>query len=101
MTFCFYCDTIPKFEVPKTAQFQTGKMTIVDGEHTPLTEEMEQVLDYVFNSTIDMDTLDLVEKSHVKDGPWSQVFDANDPKHEQIITKSSIYDYYKSRNVFV
>lgn len=85
----------------KFAQFQTGRMTIVDGEHTPLTKEMEEVLDCVFEATIDKDTLDLVEMSHIKDGPWSQVFDVNDSKHEQIITKASMYDYYKSVRVFI
>ena len=85
----------------KFAQFQTGEMTIVDGDHTPLTKDMVDVLEHVFNSTITIDTLDLVEMSHVKGGPWHQVFDETDPKHEQIIEKESIYNYYSGRNVFV
>lgn len=84
----------------KFAQFQNGEMAIVAGEHTPLTTEMIDVLDYVFNTTITIDTLDLVEKSHATDGPWSLVYDANDPKHMQIIDKSSIYKYYNTRSVF-
>ena len=84
----------------KFAQFQSGEMTVVTGDHTPLTSEMIEVLDYVFNSTIMIDTLDLVEMSHVKDGPWSLVFDATDPKHMQIVDKSSIYNYYNARKIF-
>lgn len=84
----------------KFAQFQNGEMTIVAGSHTPLTTEMIEVLDYVFNSTIAIDTLDLVEMSHAKDGPWSSAFEDNDPKHMQIVDKSSIYNYYNTRSVF-
>lgn len=85
----------------KFAHFQNGEMTTVPGDHTPLTDDMTEVLDYVFNSTIAIDTLDLVEMSHIEDGPWSLVFDRTDPKHMQIIKKSSIYDYYKNRKVFL
>lgn len=84
----------------KFAQFQNGEMAIVEGKHTPITKEMEEVLDYVFNATITIDTLDLVERSHVEGGPWDLVFDANDPKHMQIIEKSSIREYYNTRNIF-
>ena len=82
------------------AQFQNGEMTTVDGEHTPLTDNMKDVIDFIFDKTINIDTLDLVEKSHVQGGPWSLVFDNSDPKHEQIITKASIYKYYKTQKVF-
>ena len=84
----------------KFAQFQSGDMAIVEGEHTPLTSEMIAVLDYVFNKTIGIDTIDLVDKSHIDKGPWSLVFDGNDPKHMQVISKSSIYEYYSTRNIF-
>lgn len=82
------------------AQFQNGEMAIVAGEHSPLTNEMIEVLDYVFNVTVTIDTLDLVERSHAEGGPWSLVFDANDPQHMQVISKSSIYEYYNNRNIF-
>lgn len=84
----------------KFAQFQTGEMTIVDGSPTSLDSEMLEILDYVFSKTINIDTMDLVEKSHVKDGPWSLVYDDTDPKHKQVIEKKSIYNYYKSRTIF-
>lgn len=85
----------------KFAQFQTGEMTVVGGTHTPLTENMIEVVDFVFDKTINMDTLDLVTLSHVKDGPWDRVYNDSDPKHEQIIEKASIYSYYAPHSVFL
>lgn len=84
----------------KFAQFQTGEMTVVGGEHTPLTNDMIDVIEFVFTETLKKDTLDLVELSHVQDGPWDRVYNDNDPKHEQIIDKASIHSYYVAHGVF-
>ncbi len=83
----------------KFVQYQTGAMEKVGGEHTQITEAMEKVLDEIFERTKNLDTLDLVEKSHVNNGPWEAVFDANDNKHQQVITKKSIYEYYINHDV--
>ena len=82
------------------AQFQTGEMTTVEGSHTPLTEDMEEVLDYIFHKTKNISTTVLVNMSHVEGGPWGVVYDANDPQHKQIIPKESIYNYYKTHSIF-
>lgn len=81
-------------------QFQTGEMARVEGSHTPITEEMKSVLDYIFRKTIDISTSTLVTMSHVKGGPWDSVYDSDDPEHLQIIDKTVIYNFYQNRNIF-
>ena len=82
------------------AQFQTGEMTTVEGSHTPLTKDMEEVLDYIFHKTKNISTTVLVNMSHEKSGPWDRVYDASDPQHKQIISKESIYNYYATHSIF-
>ena len=82
------------------AQFSNGEMNTVDGTYDPLTKNIIEVLDYVFNSTINIDTLDLVKMSCVKSGPWDNVFNIKDKLHEQIVEKISIYNYYLDQNLF-
>lgn len=79
-------------------QYQNGEMyPIEEGKHTPITTEMKEVLDYIFEQTIEIDTYDLVDASHIPDGPWYKVYDAN---REPIVTKSSMYDFYKDKKLF-
>ena len=84
----------------KFVQFQSGEMYPLDGEHSKLTTQMVKVLDFIFESTTDIDTYDLVEMSHIKNGPWHRVYNESDVNHEQIISKNSMFDFYKSRNIF-
>ncbi|MBQ9107139.1 MAG: SocA family protein [Clostridia bacterium] len=82
------------------AQFQTGKMATVEGAHTPLTQAMEEVLDYVFQKSKTISTSVLVDMSHADGGPWKAVYDENDPQHKQIIDKDAIYTYYTTHVIF-
>lgn len=85
----------------KYVHFQTGEM-MPSGEenHTPLTEEMRRVLDIVFEETICKETSELVDASHVKYGPWWQVYDESDMEHQQVISKEYMFDFYENREVF-
>ena len=79
-------------------QYQNGEMyPVEEGQHTPITEEMKEVLDYIFEQTTETDTYDLVNASHIKDGPWYKVYDAH---REHVVTKSSMYDFYKDKKIF-
>lgn len=84
----------------KFVQFQTGEMMRVEGSHTPLTDEMIDVLNQVFEMTTNKKTSYLVEQSHRKNGPWFSVFNVNDPKHEQTIDKPAIYKFYSENPIF-
>ena len=75
-------------------------MQPVGGDHTPLTDEMISVINRILDRTKDMDTVDLVESSHVKKGPWRQIFVDNDQGYERIVSKDKIYDFYKKRDIF-
>lgn len=80
--------------------FQNGTMRPVEeGQHSPLSPEMKTTIDSVFSKTCTLDTFDLVELSHVKNGPWAQVYKDEDPKHEERIPKELIYGYYKSKGL--
>lgn len=81
-------------------QYQDGKMMPVSGYHTPLDRGMETALDMVFDATIGIDTEELVEMSHIIKGPWAQVYDPDDSGHFQIVTKESMYEFYRNRDVF-
>ena len=85
----------------KFSDCQSGQMQPkTDGSHGLLTQAMSDALDYTLERTWDSDTLDLIELSHIEGGPWRRFYNNNDPKHEQIIPKEDIYEYYKSRPVF-
>lgn len=78
-------------------QFQNGTMQpIEEGKHSPLTSKMIDVIDKVFDETCKIDTFDLVERSHVAGGPWERAYKEDDPKHDEIIEKQSIYEFYSS-----
>lgn len=84
----------------KFVQFQTGEMIRVEGSHTPLTDEMKDALEKVFNDTISMSTSELVDQSHREEGPWSVAYDSNDPDHKQVIDKTEIYNFYLKNTIF-
>lgn len=83
----------------KFMQYQDGKMLPVLGYHTPLDQDMEDVLEEVFKKTRDIETEKLVEMSHIPRGPWAQVYDPDDSGHFQIVTKKSMYEFYKNKDV--
>ena len=77
-------------------QYQSGEMLPIDETgHTPLTPEMKSVIDEVFEATKEKDTAELIDFSHAEDGPWKKAYEEDDIEHKQLISKSSIYDYYK------
>ena len=82
-------------------QYQDGTMyPHEEGQHTPLTQDMIEVLDHIFNKTIDIDTYDLVDKSHNRQGPWSAVYIKDDVHHEQIIPKNKMLEFYIDQEIF-
>ncbi len=78
-------------------QYQTGEMFPVAGNHTPLSKGMKESLSIVFNQTIQIDTYDLVQMTHIKGDPWDKVFRTEGSRRDQIISKKSIYEFYKNR----
>jgi len=79
----------------KFMRYQNGEMVPLTGEHIPITSKMQEALETVFSLTVNTDTYDLVELSHDENGPWKHVYNKNDEKHEQIICKEDIYNFYK------
>ena len=82
-------------------KYQDGQMKPIDEEnHSPLTQTMKDSLEYILSNSWDMDTIDLIALSHTQGSPWSRFYNENDPKHEQIIPKEEIYNYYQNNNIF-
>ena len=65
-----------------------------------LTEDEKKVIDYVLESTMKMDTIDLVNLSTTEGTPFNKYFNENDIEHKQIIPKDVIYNYYKDKVLF-
>ena len=74
-------------------------MTPVAGANSPITPEMMTAIDYIFQKTIDVDTYDLVEMSHIPGGPWERAYNPNDENHGQIIPKNSMFRFYQTRDI--
>ena len=82
------------------AQYQNGEMSVAEGKHSDLTQSMVDAIDYVLERTNTIDTVDLIELSHVEGGPWRRFYSVKDPNHEQMIPKDEIYSFYKNREIF-
>lgn len=83
------------------SQYQNGEMCpSKDSQHSPLSRAMMDAIDYVLNRTHEMDTVDLIEYSHVEGGPWRRFYTDTDPNHEQVIPKKEIYSFYKEYKLF-
>lgn len=77
-------------------QYQDGEMKpYTEKDIVPITPAMESAIKRVLKDTNCLDTADLVEKSHEKDGPWDIIYDENDSECNRIIDKNKIYEYYK------
>ena len=83
------------------SQYQNGEMCPSEGVHSHLTKAMMDAIDSVLMKTYEMDTIDLIKYSHVKDGPWCHFYTDTDPNHEQMIPKTEIYSFYKDHDMFV
>jgi len=57
-----------------------------------VTQEEKDVIDYIFDKTKTMSCLE--EISCGEGTPWHKSYNPNVPNHEQIISKTSIYEYY-------
>ncbi len=76
-------------------QYQDGDMKPHnDSHHTPTTPEMERVISRVLEDTNNLDTIDLIRRSHEVGSPWEVVFDENDAEFNRIIDKTAIFNYY-------
>lgn len=83
------------------SQYQNGEMCPSKGEsHSPLTRAMMDAIDYVLSQVHGIDTIDLINFSHIEGGPWRRFYSDTDPNHEQVIPKREIYAFYKDRNMF-
>lgn len=82
-------------------RFQDGVMKpIIPTNNSELTQDMKNAIDETLDKTWIMDTSELVELSHIKNGPWSRFYNPDDEKHIQMIPKNSIYNYYKDIKIF-
>lgn len=79
----------------KFMRYEGGQMMFVETTDKSLNKDMRDALDAVFEKTVDIDTNTLVEMSQVFGGPWNQVYDPKDPGHFQIVTKESMYRFYR------
>lgn len=83
------------------AVFQDGKMYHQYGVNNfSITEEMKSVINSVIEATKEMDTIDLVKISQIENGPWSNVYNADDPNHGQIISKKEMFEFYSNIELF-
>lgn len=80
-------------------QYQSGEMRPAEGVHTPLKQEEREILDLIFNNTINVDTSKLVKASHTEGGPWDCVYNEYDKDHKQIISKDKMREFYENMNV--
>lgn len=80
----------------KYMSLQDGPMMpLYDGVAITITNEMKSIIDRVLEEMKELDTLDIEAICKVDNGPWAQVFDANDEEHNQVISKEKMYNYYK------
>lgn len=70
-----------------------------DLDTVQLTEEVKQLIDEVLDRIMGIDTNDLITASNIEGGPWHQVYDENDKTYCQIISKETIYSFYRNRDI--
>ena len=62
-----------------------------------LNPDVLETIDYVLKQTWEVDQVFLVKASYV--GPWESAFDPSDPDHFQLITKNSMYEFWKNKDI--
>lgn len=62
------------------------------------TDIKESIADILKLTNSIKDVKILKDNACIKGGPWEQVYDCYDPYHDQVITDSSIYEFYKRSN---
>ena len=66
-----------------------------------LTDKEVFIIDKVLEKTQELNTVDLIDITKIDDGPWQQVYNEFDSKHNQIIKKEEIYNFYKDKKIFI
>lgn len=61
-----------------------------------LTINMKKTIDKVLELMGSFDTLELINLTQVEGGPWSKVYNKDDKKHEQIISKEEMFKFYSN-----
>lgn len=64
-----------------------------------LSDDVKQLIDEVLDRIMNFDTSDLTRASNIEGGPWHQVYDENDKTYSQVVTKESIYSFYRNRDI--
>ena len=62
-------------------------------------EKIMNVVDRVLNDTADISTNDLIEESHITDGPWKDAVEIKAGEFNGVIDKINIYEYYSKKGV--
>ena len=81
-------------------QYQNGEMLPASWQGSDLEQDQIATIEEVFKQTASMDTLDLVDFSHIPGGPWCHAFNPDDPEHMQIVPKERMYAFYRNRPIF-
>ena len=83
---------------------QNVKGKVILNENVAVTgqidNDIKSVINDVLNATQDIDTIDLIELSKMTDGPWHSVYREDDKKHNQVISKEKMYDFYLVKQLF-
>ena len=83
----------------KFIQYQSGDMRPAACQNNDLTQEQQDILDMVFDATIGRKTIELIQASHVKDGPWETVYDESDIDHPRIVCEKAVREFYKDMTI--
>ena len=67
---------------------------IYDGEQLELKNEEKFIIHKILKQTQNLSTMDLINITNINGGPWQQFYNENDSKHNQIIPKEEIYNFY-------
>ena len=72
---------------------------IYEGEKLELTSKEKTIIDKVLKQTHELDSRDLINITNINGGPWQQLYNEQDPEHNQIIPKEEIYNFYLNKEI--
>lgn len=82
-------------------RFKDGVMKpIIPTNNQELTQAMTNAIDEILEKTWMMDTSELVLLSREKRGPWERFYNPDDEKHEEVINKEFMYEFYRYSDLF-
>lgn len=73
-----------------------GVMCSLTYQKKPLTINIKETIDKVLELMGSFDTIELINLTQVEGGPWSKVYNEDDKKHEQIISKEEMFNFYSN-----